>query len=127
MLHLRSQLRASVLATITIALANRAGAEPGSLLRHLRKVHGHDHGRHTDGPAHGQHGAVLRPDREREPFLPRHGADVVVGVDIERRGDGGGEHAESLRGRSHVDRLPVPVEHEDGGLGQDVAHKSLKR
>ena len=71
----RAQQRAGVLAAVAVALADGAGAELRALLRHARVVHRHDDGRHADRAAHGAHGVVPVANRQRDPFVPRDGAE----------------------------------------------------
>src|SRR5207302_1741338 len=73
---LRLEQLAGVLATVTIALADRAGAELRTLLRHLRVIDRDDDGRHANGSAHGLHGVVLWTGRQRDPFVPGYRANI---------------------------------------------------
>src|SRR2546428_305013 len=68
---------ARVLATVVVALANRAGAELRALLGHLREIHRDNHRGHADWAAHGLHRVVLRTNRQGDPLLPTHWTDVV--------------------------------------------------
>ena len=70
---------------------------------------------------HGAHGVVAVANRQRDPFVPRDGAEcfrtgIIAKFDFQR-----GRHvrchlAERVGWRANVDRLPVAVEHEHDGL-----------
>ena len=81
----------------------------------------HDDRRHPNRAAHGAD-AVLRTNRQREPFFPTHRAQRVVGSDVEAGGGFGHHLAKSFGRRAHVDGLPAAVEDEDGGLIKNRGH-----
>src|SRR6266536_998802 len=69
----RAQNPTGVLATITVALADRLGAQLRALLGHAREVHRDDNSRDADRTAHGLDRGVLRADRKGDPLLPPGG------------------------------------------------------
>src|SRR5688572_12519849 len=101
---------AGVLAAVAIPFANRAGAELRALLRNLRKIRQHNHRRQTNLSAHGMHNAILWPDRQTYPFLPRHGTDLVFTLNLQRGRHARGHLTKGLRRRAHIDRLPIAVQ-----------------
>jgi len=77
---------------------------------------------HANRAAHRVHSLVLWADRQRDPLVPGHWADVVLARDLQPGGHVRGHLAERLLRRAHVDGLPVAVEHQHGRFVQDVAH-----
>lgn len=124
---LRAQETSGVLATVAIPLTNGPCAELRTFLRDFGKVHRHNNRGHADNASRRMYGIILRPDRQRNPFVPGHGTKVlclaiIVQFDIERRRHIRGHLAKDFLRRTNIDRLPVAIEHQHGVLVQYV-HK----
>lgn len=108
---LSSQLLAGVLAGGVITLEDPRGGE-------LRRAHGHlveagqnNYRRHADFSSDGFKRVVALTHRQKNPFVPFDGNDVVFG-DVERS-DLPGEHlAQDFDRSADVDGLPVLVQNQ---------------
>src|SRR3954470_11725620 len=122
---IRLEQRASVLATIAVTVANVLRAELRALLWHSREIRQHDYRRHTNGTAHGVDRSVLLANRQTDPFIPLHGTDVIFALDFESCCHTSGHLAKGLCRRPNVDRLPIPVQHQDRCSVNYALHKSV--
>src|SRR6266850_684704 len=122
---LRLEQCASVLATISIALANALGAKLRALFRHAGKVRQHDHRRHTNRTTHGVDRSILLANRQPDPFVPPHGTDTIFTFDFESGRHTGGHLAKGLCRRPNVDRLPVPIQDQDRCSVDYAVHTSV--
>src|SRR3954468_6197378 len=122
---IRLEQCASVLATIAVTVANGLRAELRALLWHSREIRQHDYRRHTNGTAHGVDRSVLLANRQTDPFIPLHGTDVIFALDFESCCHTSGHLAKGLCRRPNVDRLPIPVQHQDRCSVNYALHKSV--
>src|SRR5439155_26641790 len=67
--------------------------------------------RPQDNAAHGMHGVVLRPNRQRDPLLPGNGTDMVLAFDLQAGRNIRGHLAKCLLWRANVNCLLVSVEY----------------
>ena len=125
----RVQQAAGVLAAVTVALTDVLGAELRALLGHLGEVHGHDDRRHTDGAARSPDSIIALTHRQRDPLRPTHRPERfragAITLNVQRRRRVRCHLAERIRRRADIDRLPIPVQHQNNVLVQHVIHKSI--
>ena len=69
---------------------------------------------------------IFFPDGKPDPILPSDRAHVTCAKHVERGSIAVCHHAKGLRGRLHIDCLPISVQNENHCFIQDVAHSVFR-
>lgn len=108
-----------ILASTAITFPKSPRSEFRTLHGNLREIHTDNNRRDTDQSMRRSDAGVVVPNRQLLPVLPRGRTHVVFPVNIESRRGVGCHLAKRFGGRSRIDRLPVPIQYENGFLMQD--------